>query len=142
MGIAWRESLAIGVPEIDSQHKELLAHFDRLLKACENGMGKEELQRLLGFLDDYVIKHFSDEEAIQRKQRYPGYADHKSEHDGFIARIKELREEIAADGIAVHHVTETNNLLLKWLVNHITKRDGELGAFLREDAVPQYPDGI
>jgi len=33
MGIEWRESLSIGVEEIDNQHKQLLPHFDRLLKA-------------------------------------------------------------------------------------------------------------
>jgi len=35
MGIDWRESLSIGVAEIDHQHKQLLSHFDQLLKACE-----------------------------------------------------------------------------------------------------------
>jgi hemerythrin len=134
MGIVWRESLAIGVPEIDSQHKELLSRFDSLLKACEAGKGMEELQKLLSFLDDYVVRHFSDEEGIQRKRLYPGYAAHKSEHDGFIARLKTLKDEIKADGVAVHHVTETNNLLLKWLINHISKVDGELGAYLRTNA--------
>jgi hemerythrin len=37
MGIEWRESLSIGVEEIDNQHKKLLSHFAQLLKACENG---------------------------------------------------------------------------------------------------------
>ena len=136
MGIAWRESLAIGVPEIDCQHKELISRFDSLLKACEAGKGMEELQKLLGFLDDYVATHFSDEEGIQRNHHYPGYAAHKSEHDGFIARLKTLKDEIKADGVAVHHVTETNNMLLKWLINHIAKVDGELGAYLRTNAEP------
>jgi hemerythrin len=136
MGIVWRESLAIGVPEIDRQHKELLSRFDRLLKACEAGKGMEELQKLLGFLDNYVVRHFSDEEGLQRNHQYPGYAAHKSEHDGFIARLKTLKDEIKADGVAVHHVTETNNMLLKWLINHISKLDGELGAYLRTNAAP------
>jgi len=61
MGIEWRESLSIGVELIDSQHKTLLSDFDQLLKACESGKGIEELKTLLGFLDGYVIKHFSDE---------------------------------------------------------------------------------
>ena len=134
MGIVWRESLAIGIPEIDSQHKELLSRFDSLLKACEGGKGMQELQRLLEFLDEYVVKHFSDEENIQRKHHYPGYDAHKNEHDGFIARLKALEDEITTEGVAVHHVTETNNLLLKWLINHISKRDGELGAYLRANA--------
>jgi hemerythrin len=136
MGIAWRESLAIGVPEIDRQHKELLLRFDSLLNACKAGKGMEELQKLLGFLDEYVINHFSDEEGIQRNRRFPGYAAHKSEHDGFIARLKALKDEINADGAAVHHVIETNNMLLKWLINHIAKVDGELGAYLRTKATP------
>ncbi|KAA0893549.1 bacteriohemerythrin [Oryzomonas rubra] len=131
MGIAWRESLAIGVPEIDNQHKELLARFDSLLKACEAGKGMDELRRLLGFLDDYVISHFSDEESIQRSSNYPAYAAHKKEHDGFIARVKAVKDEIKSEGVAVHHVTETNNMLLKWLINHISKVDAELGKYLR-----------
>jgi hemerythrin len=136
MGIVWRESLAIGVPEIDRQHKELLSRFDSLLKACEAGKGMEALQKLLGFLDDYVVSHFSDEEDIQRNRRYPGYAAHKREHDGFIARLKTLKDEINTDGVALHHVTETNNMLLKWLINHIAKVDGDLGAYLRTNAAP------
>lgn len=131
MGITWRESLAIGVPEIDDQHKELLSRFDSLLKACEEGKGMDELRRLLGFLDEYVISHFGNEEGIQRNHHYPGYAAHKKEHDGFIARVKALKDEIKSDGVAVHHVTETNNMLLKWLINHIAKVDAELGAYLR-----------
>jgi hemerythrin len=134
MGIAWRESLAIGVPEIDSQHKELLSRFDSLLKACEAGKGMDELQKLLGFLDDYVVSHFSDEEGIQRNHHYPGYAAHKREHDGFIAKLKTLKAEIKSDGVAVHHVTETNNMLLKWLINHISKVDAEVGKYLRATA--------
>jgi hemerythrin len=136
MGIAWRKSLAIGVPEIDRQHKELLSRFDSLLKSCEAGKGKEELLKLLGFLDDYVVSHFSDEEGIQRNSRYPGYAVHKGEHDGFIARLKTLKDEVKAEGVALHHVTEINNMLLKWLINHIAKVDGELGAYLRANPAP------
>ena len=85
----------------------------------------------MGFLDDYVVSHFSDEEGIQKNRQYPGYSAHKREHDGFITRLKALKDEVKADGVALHHVTETNNMLLKWLINHIAKVDGELGAYLR-----------
>jgi hemerythrin len=132
MGIEWRDSLAIGVEAIDSQHKQLLSHFDRFLKACETGKGIEELQGLLGFLDGYVIQHFSDEEAIQRQHAYPGYEAHKREHDGFVARLKALKQEIGSQGTALHHVVETNNLLLKWLLNHISTVDVQLGKFLKD----------
>lgn len=135
MGIEWRESLSIGLEEIDNQHKQLLSHFDRLLKACETGQGIDELKRLLGFLDEYVIRHFSDEEGIQRRQRYPGYATHKLEHDSFVARLNALKQEIGREGVALHHVIETNHLLLTWLIHHISTVDVQLGKFLKNAAV-------
>jgi hemerythrin len=100
------------VEEIDSQYKQLLSHFDQLLKACEAGKGIDELKHLLGFLDGYVIRHFRDEEEIQRLHRYPGYSTHKLEHDSFVARFKVFKEEIGREGVALHHVIETNHLLL------------------------------
>jgi hemerythrin len=135
MGIAWRDSLSIGVEDIDNQHKQLLSHFDQLLKACEAGKGLEELKRLLNFLDEYVVKHFKDEESIQRLRNYPGYEAHKKEHESFIARLKTLKQEISIEGVALHHLMETNNLLLKWLINHISTVDVQLGTYLKTLAV-------
>ena len=131
MGIQWRDSLAIGVEEIDNQRKELLQRFDGLLTACEAGKGIKELEPLLTFLDYYVIEHFSDEERLQRRSGYPDYESHKQEHDSFIERVMAVKDEINSQGVAVHHVMETNNMLLKWLLNHISKVDAELGKFLR-----------
>ena len=131
MAIEWRASLSIGVEEIDNQHKQLLSHFNQLLKSCEAGKGREELQKLLGFLDNYVIKYFTDEESIQRLRNYPDYECHKKEHESFVARLKVLKEEINSEGVALHHVMETNNLLLKWLLQHISTVDVRLGTFLK-----------
>jgi hemerythrin len=131
MGIQWRDSLAIGVEEIDNQHKELLQRFNGLLSACEAGKGIAELKGLMKFLDDYVIEHFSDEEKLQRKYDYPNYESHKKEHDFFIQQINTVQGEINVEGVGVHHVMETNNMLLKWLLNHISKVDTELGKYLR-----------
>jgi hemerythrin len=131
MGIEWRESLSVGVDEIDNQHKELLARFDRLLKACETGRGISELKGLLVFLHEYASKHFKDEEAMQKLRNYPGYDSHKKQHEHFITKIKALQSEVDQEGLALHHVMETNNLLLKWLINHISTVDVELGRFLK-----------
>ena len=133
MAIEWRESLSIGVDLIDGQHKELLQRFDKLLSACKDGKGIDELKGLLDFLGDYVITHFNAEEAIQRRHQYPGYGEHKKQHDGFVVRLEALKQEINTQGIAVHHVMETNNMLLKWLINHISVVDKELGKYLQEN---------
>ena len=133
MGIQWRESLAIGIEAIDNQHKELLLRFDRLLNACQEGQGIKELQKLLVFLAEYVRTHFNDEEALQHLHRYPAYEAHRAEHLYFIEQLNKLNSEIEAEGVSTHHVIETNNLLLKWLLNHISKSDKELGKFINAD---------
>lgn len=130
MGIQWRDSLSIGVDTIDNQHKELLKRFDTLLTACEEGKGAEELKRLLAFLEEYIHVHFTDEEALQKLHNYPGYEEHRKQHTYFINKIKELRAETSQNGFLTHNVIETNSLLLKWLLNHISKVDTELGKFL------------
>lgn len=133
MAIEWRESLSIGVEGIDEQHKELLRRFDQLLNACKFGKGIDELKGLLEFLSDYVIIHFRDEELIQYQRQYPGYEEHKKQHDGFVVRLEALKREVGTQGVAVHHVMETNNMLLNWLINHISVVDKQLGRFLQEN---------
>ncbi len=130
--IQWRESLAIGVEEIDNQHKELLKRFNSLLSACEEGQGVAKLKELLGFLDDYVVTHFTAEEKLQETCGYPGFEEHKKLHDSFIERISEIHNEVLIEGVSVHHVLETNNILLKWLINHISVEDRRIGKFLNE----------
>lgn len=134
MGIQWRDSLSIGVDAIDNQHKELLLRFDGLLEACQSGRGVEELKKLLTFLEEYVHTHFNDEEAIQRLHRYPAYEAHRAEHVYFIKQLDKLKTETQAEGVSTHHVVETNNMLLKWLLNHISKVDMALGEFLKAES--------
>ncbi len=131
MAIEWRESLSIGVDAIDNQHKELLRRFDRLLSACQAGQGIEELKKLQAFLEEYVHTHFNDEEALQRQHHYPDYEAHHAEHLFFTEQIKALKQETEKEGVSTHHVIETNNMLLKWLLNHISKVDTKLGTFLK-----------
>lgn len=136
MGIEWRESLSVGIEEIDNQHKELLRRFDRMLVACKEGKGAEELRQLLHFLNEYVVTHFKHEEHIQRIRKYPDYEAHHQEHESFIARIRKLEEEINQEGVSVHNIIETNNMMLKWLMNHISVVDKKLGSYL-QSAPPQ-----
>lgn len=131
MGIEWRDSLSIGVDAIDNQHKELLLRFDKLLKACQASRGIDELGNLVTFLEDYVRTHFNDEEALQKLHRYPEYEAHRAEHAYFTEQLKKLRAEVQSKGAATHHVVETNNMLLKWLLNHISKADVKIGEFIK-----------
>lgn len=131
MGIEWHESLSIGITEIDNQHKELISRFDQLLKACEANKGSTELKRVLDFLDEYGVRHFNDEEALQRKINYPGYDTHRKEHESFVVNLRKLRGKIEREGAGVYQIVEANNMLIKWLINHISSSDVAIGTHMK-----------
>ena len=131
MQIAWRDELAIGVPAIDDQHQELFRRFNTLLKACNEGRGKEEVGQLIQFLRDYVAVHFLDEETIQVEQAYPGFAAHQRQHLEFVGRLDALHRQFFAEGASLPLVIQTNAMLVEWLINHISKADRLIGDFLR-----------
>lgn len=132
MNIEWTTDLAIGVNEIDDQHKEIFKRFDRLLSACGEGKGKDEVLRLLLFLEDYVKEHFAAEEALQMRNNYPEYSSHKSEHVRFIADVDKLTREFRDEGATLPLVIQTNRTLSSWLMQHIKQRDTAFARYLRE----------
>jgi hemerythrin len=131
MGISWRDDLAIGIESIDNQHRELIARFDALLTACRDGNGGPELLRLIIFLDDYVVTHFRDEERLQRKVSYPEYEQHRQQHAGFVKRLHALKSQLSEDTPpALSQILSTNNMLLDWLLKHISSEDQAMGRFI------------
>lgn len=131
MALEWTQDLATGSEEIDFQHKELFRRVNALLESCRQGKGKAELNIVIEFLDEYVVKHFSEEEKFMRKYEYPGHASHKTEHLKFIATFSELKKEIERQGPALDLVVKTNRMIVQWLINHISKVNRSLGMFLR-----------
>jgi hemerythrin len=131
MAIEWSEDLATGVNEIDNQHKELFKRINNMLEACNQGKGKEEVDKVIKFLEDYVVTHFTAEEKYMTTFDYPEYSAHKSQHLWFIENFSGLKRKIETEGVGVHIVILTNNLVVDWLINHIRKLDKALGGFLK-----------
>lgn len=133
MAIEWNEKLATGNSNIDNQHQELFRRFDSLLAACNQRKGKEEVHNLLLFLGDYVKTHFSMEEALQKSNNFPGYPDHKKEHDGFIREFDKLEEQLKLEGTSFSLVIQTNQTMVNWLIKHINRMDKEMATYLRSN---------
>lgn len=131
MSIEWTADLTAGVKEIDNQHKELFQRINSLLDACNRGKGKAEVGKVIKFLEDYVITHFSEEEKYMVKYDYPDYLSHKKQHSEFMENFLKLKTQFEAEGPGVHIVVITNRLIIDWLRNHIRKTDTALGSFLK-----------
>lgn len=132
MSIGWSNELATGVAAIDNQHKEIFKRVDRLAAACSDGKGKDEVLRLLLFLEEYVKEHFAAEERLQMRHAYPEYVAHKSQHSRFMTDVARLTSEFRAEGATLSLVIMTNKTITSWLIQHITKTDMEFAKYLRE----------
>jgi hemerythrin-like metal-binding protein len=129
MAIQWTEDLTTGSDEIDEQHKEIFRRINALLDACSQGKGKAEVCRVIGFLDDYVVTHFGEEEAYMLKHNYPGYAEHKAKHVEFVKNYIVLKKQVEAEGPGLSTVVATNRMVVDWLRDHIRKMDTQIAAF-------------
>ena len=129
--ITMSKDLEVGVLEIDEQHMELINRLNALLSMGDGAVSKEETQKTLDLLGEYIVKHFSDEEALQKKNNYPEYEEHKKMHQLYIDEFQKLKKEFAASGHSLKFTMDLNNSLISWIVKHIKSADVALGKFLK-----------
>jgi hemerythrin len=94
-----------------------------------------EIEKTLNYLNEYVVKHFSDEEEIHIKSKYPKQAEHKEKHAVFIDSLKKLEEEFAGKINSMEFTMKLNNSLVVWIVKHIKGDDVEFGKFYKAQAL-------
>ncbi len=134
MYLEWDSSLTIGVSNIDEQHKELFDRLNQLLIAMKEGKGKDEVMRILDFLEEYVYKHFNDEEDIQRKYKYPEYDIQCNQHEEFKKELQKLREVFKIQGTSALLALNIQRNMITWCKNHIMILDKDLGKFLNQNS--------
>ncbi len=127
--LEWTQALSVGVDEIDAQHQELFRRAARLLDRIHAGE-PEELGGLLDFLYRYAVEHFGAEEEHMRRTRFPGYARHKAEHDRFASDLLALAREHERRGAGAFISLKASHWLTRWLKEHVSGTDAELGRFL------------
>lgn len=134
MAIAWTPRLAVGVEQIDAQHRELFDRINKLLAAMESQQGQAEVARVVDFLGDYVVTHFGAEERLMQRHAYPDYRAHKQLHDDFVKVLGGLRAELVRQGPSAALAVQLNHRVGDWLIDHIGRTDRALAAHLAKQA--------
>jgi hemerythrin len=118
----WSESMSVGLPLIDNDHKALIHLVNRLHEAVSAGDTYDVLDDLLNRLVDYIDIHFTREERVMDACAYPQTIDHKEEHAAFVDYIRSLREQFTADS-AAGLAGDLTEYLKDWLNHHILIQD-------------------
>jgi hemerythrin len=122
------KDMEVGVSKIDAQHRELISRLNKVLSMGVNAVSKEETQKTLDLLSEYVVKHFGDEEELQKQtSAYNKYEWHKGQHQSYINEIQKLKKEFATSGVSAKFTLELNNSIVNWIVKHIKTVDTEFG---------------
>jgi len=131
--IQWTDGLALGIPEIDDQHHELVNIINHLWEAIVVRRDERAVLPILEELEHYTVAHFAAEEVLMRVEHYPKLEAHKVEHQDFVARLKDTRAQVeAGKTIAL----DLLHFLTDWLVKHIEHSDGEYARFFEEKQRP------
>ncbi len=129
MLMTWEQSLELGVPEMDREHKKLVAHANKLFEAIKNKGSDREIIDLLKFLARYTTEHFDHEERFQKKIQYPDLKAHHVIHEEFKKTVRDMLKEVEENGLTAKMKIDINTLTIRWLQNHIGVDDRKIARY-------------
>ena len=133
----WKDAYRIGNDVIDEQHEELFHRIEKLLvmaRSADLEENRKQCEQMLNYLVEYTVFHFNSEEALQNRENYVDYEQHKKIHQEFrntvIVYQEQIREEFSAAMLKRFLGT-----LLTWLTVHVQGCDQKI--LLNEPIVEQ-----
>jgi hemerythrin-like metal-binding protein len=132
----WNPEWDMGILSIDLAHREMLAQMEGLVAALAEGREAEAIEASLAQLEDYIGRHFQEEELLMDRLAYPRRGEHKATHERFrkeLGRV-DVRNRQDARGLP----TDVVNLYYDWFRNHLQNEDCQLAQYVR--AVGAFPD--
>lgn len=131
--IQWTEQLSVNVKKIDDQHKTLVEKINALHDAMKANKGREVQKAIIDGMVEYAAIHFQTEENYMRLYNYPGYEQHRKEHEVFTQKAIDLQERVKKSGFVL--TLEILNFLREWLQAHILGTDKQYSRHFNENGL-------
>lgn len=117
--IQWTEALSVRVPEMDNDHRILIALINQLATAEKIG-NRRIAESVLDELLNYTIDHFKKEEQFLLETGYPSAElyNHQLQHASFTETVQDIRWQYL-HGFRPTINNEVLHFLRDWLKRHI-----------------------
>lgn len=115
-------------PEIDEQHKRL---FDILVELEKNPLKtktQDEIRDFIKRIREYEREHFRDEEALMKEIEYPGYEEHRKEHQEFAEQMDKIIKR--TEDTSMMFTQSFIDYIKSWLIGHMLGTDKEFADYL------------
>ena len=129
----WIDSLSVGIPQVDREHKILVKLINQLNAAIIENKNRPILSAILDALLDYTAIHFKHEEQIMEKFGYPTLDEHKQIHIGFVNKIKDVINDFETGKNIVS--SDLLEFLKEWLFDHIMGTDQLYSSFFQKNNI-------
>jgi len=126
----WRDRYALGVSEMDDEHKILIHKINTLVTSINNGDGLSSIKELFGDLAAYTKSHFSDEEAYMRSIGYTELPQHQKIHKKLLDQVGQYGQQINSGNFSAEELV---SFLNDWLIKHILGVDMQYAHFSRSE---------
>lgn len=126
--ISWREEFALGIPQIDEQHKKLFDIAERIYELFKDEFAIDKYDRIVELIEelkDYTIYHFKTEEEYMESIGYKKIFTHKIEHEKFVDKITNV-DLTQVDENHDAYLLEILDFVVKWIEKHILERDKKI----------------
>lgn len=123
--INWKEEYAVGVKDIDEQHKKLFEIAGRIYDLLKHELYTDKYDKILEViteLKDYTEYHFKFEEQYMLSIGYRRYLTHKVEHDDFIEKFNNVNLT-EVDENQDSYIMEILEFVVSWISEHILEKD-------------------
>ncbi len=134
--IPWREEFALGISEIDEQHKKILAIINNLSEIFQGKKHHEQeiINQIIQELDDYANHHFQTEEKYFDLFSYQDAEAHIKIHNQYREKIVEWRQKYEKENDPKIFF-DVSEFLKNWWVWHINNTDRAYVPLFKEKGI-------
>jgi len=122
--IEWKDHFALGIEEVDFEHREMIGLINELYGSMGDGAGIDEIQTFLAEVHSRISAHFALEERLMQQMRYHEFEQHKADHERLLDDISDIMDSSqTADDFAPDELAAR---LDNWFSGHFSSYDSRL----------------
>jgi hemerythrin-like metal-binding protein len=130
--LEWQKHFELGIPEVDHEHQELIRMINRVHETLRRNPTVEEVGAMLGEIHSLISAHFALEEKNMQALGYPGFKEHKREHESLLDDIRDTMDECTTELPLDRDAFSAR--LNAWFGEHFRTQDARLHTYLKESA--------
>jgi hemerythrin-like metal-binding protein len=134
--IQWEDGFALGIPDVDHEHRALIDLINRLHAALGAAATTDEIADFLAELHASVAAHFALEESVMRQCGYDQLAAHKADHERLLDDIRDIMDDHLLEARADYEQALSERLR-GWFEQHFRDADRRLHDMLPRAFAPR-----